>query len=919
MIKKSLAVAISSAVGLSVLGFSQTILADENTENNAAPIEEVVITGSSIKRDLDGALPVQIISKVEIERSGVGSVGELVQSLPAMQGFTTTADSVGGSGGGIVTANLRDLGDQYTLVLLNGRRMAPADSGSSIDLSNIPLSAVERVEVLTDGASALYGSDAIAGVVNFILKDSVEGTSISARMDTPQEQGGESWSFDVTTGFGDIDMDGYSVVLSYSHHRQDQLASKDRDFAKSGIITFDHPSYTQQMYFFNGSGNAIPGNARVKYIDGDGVEQTRVFNPYSAANGDCAENTSPIGDECWFDYTSTIEIIPESDRDSFFANARFRFSDNLEGFFTGAYSTYDMTTRIAPYPTGWVRLPNDSDLVMNEVLPHLTDEELAGLTSVDGRWRALPASNRTTEWLSNSLNLTFGLEGNFGDIDYSGAVTHSVNDRDQRYPTGWLLREPFQEAVSNGDFNIFAHPGDFTDADMAALAPTIYSGDWDNEKITVSAIDGKASMPVFEMNGGEAQVAVGFDYRTTRYDRTISESNANEELLFLSKDTPYDMERSQWGMFAEMLLPVTDTLEVTLATRFDEIGAVKDKINGGDINESDSDLTYKVSALWNVTDYMSLRASYGTGFKAPSMREIGEPLSEFGVTSGNFACPFPAGDPLAEFCLSGESQYNVFRQGYAGLKSETSTQYSFGAVFTASSGFSATIDYWNIEMKDLVERLEEAQIFANPQQYRDLFTTKPNLSTSEDELAIIQAAVNVGSSSNSGIDYNFRKSYELSFGELSTSLSGTHFLESESSLTGSSLGRFGADAAVTFRDIIKLNAVLDHGNFTHSVSLNYRSGYSDQLQWVTLLESDGSFGDDIQVQMQVPSYTTIDYQTQYRMMDDSLVLAFGINNLGDKEPPLSLRTEGAGHQVGWDPRYVDPYGRTLYFKADYSF
>ena len=123
--------------------------------------------------------------------------------------------TMGGSGGGIQTASLRDLGPQYTLVLLNGRRMAPADSGGTIDLNSIPLSAIERVEVLTDGASALYGSDAIAGVVNFILKDSVEGTQVSARYSNPQESGGKDWTFDISTGFGDFDNDGYNVVLSY--------------------------------------------------------------------------------------------------------------------------------------------------------------------------------------------------------------------------------------------------------------------------------------------------------------------------------------------------------------------------------------------------------------------------------------------------------------------------------------------------------------------------------------------------------------------------------------------------------------------------------------------------------------------------------------------------------------------------------
>ena len=138
-----------------------------------------------------------------------------------MQNYFHPADSVGGGGGGVTSANLRGIGSQYTLVLLNGKRLAPADSGSTIDLSGIPLAAIERVEILTDGASALYGADAIAGVVNFILKQSVDGTTIQARYDMPEESGGESWNASIVTGFGDIYEDGYSFVFTYNHTEQD--------------------------------------------------------------------------------------------------------------------------------------------------------------------------------------------------------------------------------------------------------------------------------------------------------------------------------------------------------------------------------------------------------------------------------------------------------------------------------------------------------------------------------------------------------------------------------------------------------------------------------------------------------------------------------------------------------------------------
>jgi len=428
-------------------------------------------------------------------------------------------------------------------------------------------------------------------------------------------------------------------------------------------------------------------------------------------------------------------------------------------------------------------------------------------------------------------------------------------------------------------------------------------------------------MPVFEIGGGDVMLASGFDYRTTNYDRSISEANANEDLLFLSQDTPYELDRDQWGLFVEALFPILSNLEVTGSIRYDDISAVSDELNGGDIDSGDDAVTYKISALWNAADTVAFRGSYGTGFKAPSMREIGEPLSDFGVTSGNFDCPLSPPDPLASTCLPPDSQYNVFREGSADLEFETSKQYTFGIVLTPWERFDFTLDYWNIELEDLVERLTENQIMDNPDIYRHLYTTKTNQATQVEELAIIQAAINAGERNTSGIDYAINKGFDLNWGQLDVGLNGTYMIEAESSLTGSSLGRFGDDDNVIFRNIINLHASLYHGDFTHTVFVNYRSGYHDQEQEVEVLGTGAALGDGPtkDVQLKIGTYATIDYQLRYMMLEDKLGLTVGVQNLADEEPPLSLRTSGSGHQVGWDPRYTDAYGRTWYLQAAFSF
>ena len=920
-------------------------------------LEEVIVTGSAIKRkDLDGALPVDIYNAEEIARTGITNVAELIETIPAMQNYYTPADSVGGGGGGVRTANLRGIGSQYTLSLLNGRRMAPADSGSLIDLSGLPLAAIKQVEILKDGASALYGSDAISGVANFILKDSVEETSLSYRSDQPSESGGANQIFSLVTGFGNLEENGYSVVITLSGEEQDALASVDRDFAKTGLLSFRHGN--RALYFGQTSANAIPANAYIYTrsigIDDEGQamleeDKGRTFNPYRENNNDlCASQNTPVGEACGFDYTSTIEIIPEHERTSLFVNGKVNIADAVILFGTLLVSEHKLTSRIAPYPTGEFNLPLDSDLVRNEVLPHLTGVELdqtllrnsdgtlyvnkktgknEAATRITASWRALPAGNRTTEYNTDSFNLTWGVNGTAGDIDYTFAVTHAQTTIAQDYPTGWLLEEEFVAASGSGAFNVFADSGSFSAADVAALAPTVYHGDWDESEVTMTALDAGLSMPVFDMRGGEAFLAVGVDYRETIYERSISAANRDEIILFVSMDTPYELERSQYGVYAEILFPVLDSLEVTASLRYDDIGSVEDNIRQLGNNDGDDETTYKVSVRYDAADWLALRGSYGTGFKAPSMREIGEPRSEFDVTADDFPCPFAADDDLAALCKGGETQYDVFREGYLALTFERSEQYTAGFVLTLPDDFDFTVDFWSISIEDQVTRLTAAQIFAGAETYRDLFTSKENSATGRDELAIIQAAVNATTQDSVGIDYALNKGIDFNWGYLDLGLNWTYMRKSTSSLTGSSLGRYGDDEKVVFKHQIVAEATLNHGSFTHNLRVTSRSGYDDQPQEV---EVTGTLDDDDipvplgqgpmeTIQLTIKQTYKVDYQLHYSLFEDSLALTFGLNNVFDEKPPLSLRSGDPGHQVGWDPRYADPFGRTYYLSAEYSF
>src|SRR5450830_1058845 len=348
MVLKEKSVVLSVKVALSLLasGICATSFAQETAEN----VQKIEITGSSIKRIYkEGALPVQLLSKEAIARTGANTIADLIQKLPAMQGFTTQSSAVGTNSGGRVSASIHNIGEDYTLVLLNGRRVAPQGSGSSVNLNAIPMSAVERVEILTDGASALYGSDAIAGVVNFILKKNQQGGNVEFTYGGPEEKGGNAWNANVTYGFGNLEEDRFNVLVSYRHDEQSTLRAVDRSFADTSYVKFARNG--NRYLWDRTSTSASPAGATVSY--NNPKSSSTAFTLYLRQNGACPSNSyvtvsNPLA--CGFDTGSTVEIVPQSKRDSLFTKGTYKLNDSLNAFAEVAYSRYDLTARIAANP-----------------------------------------------------------------------------------------------------------------------------------------------------------------------------------------------------------------------------------------------------------------------------------------------------------------------------------------------------------------------------------------------------------------------------------------------------------------------------------------------------------------------------------------------------------------------------------------
>jgi iron complex outermembrane receptor protein len=885
-----------------------------------APIQRVEITGSSIKRIVkEGALPVQVISKETIARTGATTVADLIQKLPAMQGFTIEAIAAGTNSGGRTTASIHDLGSSYTLVLLNGRRMAPLqDSGSQVNLNSIPMSAVERVEVLTDGASALYGADAIAGVINFILKKNYQGLAVEAGLGAPQHPGGKNVNASITGGFGNLDTDHYNVLLTYRHDEQKQLKAPQREFGKTAYIPYDNDG--NHYIYDRTSTSTAPANVNVAFKT-PAANPAIGFNPYYKINNKCADqnflytfNVPGKTQYCSFDFAAQVEIVPESKRDTLFASGRVKLGENATVFADLSLGRFDLTARIASNPVS-VAVPIGSASYNKYVLPYLTPAQALDAKTATATFRAVDWGTRDSQTITDVRHLVTGVEGSAFGWDYNSALTYSKYAIDERYTGGYLLNTEFRAMIADGSLDPFAPIGTQSDATKAKIPSSIFMGSIREASSVMKGADAHASRELFKMAGGMAQVGLGLEYRELHQVQTASAAAKNGTIYSFSAPAENDYTRDTTGAFAELNLPVLSNLELSAAMRYDNYSAVKDALAKKDVGSSQSANTYKLTARYTPTSAVLLRASYGTGFKVADQDSIASPVVAAGFTSGSYTCPPALNTENTVYCRPGKTQYNVSRGGNQNLSPEKSKQYTMGFRIDASQNVTFGADLWDVQMTNQVSAVSEVQAFADPVKFRQLFSTFNDPATGIPFWSFLSAPINIGRTHNRGIDWDFTVGEKYSFGKMSLNVNGTYMLKSDYTTPGTdnvwtnSMNTYGINDAVTFRNVMRATVSLQSGALLNSFSLNYRNGYADALTQPATAAAP--------FRLRVPSYSTIDYQGKYDISKMWEVRA-GIKNLMDKEPPLSLRTS-SGHQVGYDPRYADTMGRTLYLNTSYKF
>jgi len=852
------------------------------------PVQKVTVTGSSIKQIAgETALPVTVMKAEEFVSKGMTTIEEVLSSVSANQQYTVGATSIGFDGGGKSSANLRGLGDDRTLVLLNGRRLAnhPFD-GSSVDLYAIPFAALDRVEILRDGASHIYGTDAVAGVINFITKRSFSGASATVEAIVPQQTGGREKRGNLILGFGDLEQDGYNLFGVVDRHDQKRVRSIDRPYSSTGI----QPDYGINKT----SGTTFPANFfSAKGITGNPRFATGCFAPETvpqAGNG-----TTNMG-TCRQDYARLVDDVPDTRQTTAYMKGALRFGSYGLASLDYLHSESENISRIAPPPLTGLKMKSD-----NKWYPGGTGgtPAVAGLTGEDlsVNWRPIEAGPRTSKNLGVSDRVVLNVEGTAFGWDWVAGANYAKTRVTQDFIGGYVKDALIQPGIDAGTINPFG-PQDAQG--ISYLQNALLIGNALDTKARNSGIDVRASRDVMALPGGALAVAVGAEHRTEHSSYTVNHATVDQASIYRAtglfgvKDK--DTSRRLSAVYAEVVAPLNKTLELQLAARSDRY------------NDAGNTFNPKIGLRYQPMKQLMLRASSSTGFRAPSLYELHAPMFDtntVGAYDDPVLCPGGTAKPGVNPLTACHSVQPGRSGGNPELKPEKSRSYSYGLVVEPMKDLTASIDYWHIKVTDGIgDALTEAEIFADPEKYRDRFHYNSN-GTALDYVNLSSLA-NLGIRKSSGIDLTMQYRFpQTPIGSFDTWFNGTRvtsnvWQQTPDSEPFESIGIY--NGAVRWKHNLALRWL--NGAWSATLSQRRTSGYTDQNAVAA------------QYQRRVEANSVWTLSAAYTGFAGTTITA-GVKNLLNTDPPFS--NQNANPQTGYDPRFADPVGRAYFVRLTHKF
>ncbi|MDQ6684912.1 MAG: TonB-dependent receptor [Pseudomonadota bacterium] len=840
-------------------------------------LERIVVTGSHLPRvDGETALPVQIIRREAIERSGASSVEELLQRVSANLNSSVVAVGQNNEHPNYSGVSLRGFGSHATLVLLNGRRLAnhafSDESGIGVDLNTIPVAAIERIEVLKDGASAIYGSDAIAGVVNFILRNDFRGVDAGAEQLRTQQGGGGRRHETLTIGAGNGGSDGYNAFVVIDHQQQHALNAVARSYAAT--------AYRPELGINSLSVNSFPAN----------IATPRGFvNPAAPA---CTGLTVAIGSSCRYDFVRQTDLLPPDDNVGLLARATLNVGSEAHAYVELVGSRHRTTFATAPSPANSSSLPGNQPLVVPVGSPFYPTG--LGLTGdiVDPAYRTVPAGPRVQAAISDQGRLLVGWQGTWRGWATDTALAQSTSRASYRYVSGIIDGNKLAAAFATGLINPF---GDSGAAGDVLLRSTQIFGEARRANGTTRTADLRLSRDVAEWAGRQVTVGLGIEARSEALeDRTTEAGFA--ALGGQYSDAKSGSRRAQ-AAFAEVSLPIVSLLDAQLAFRGDRYSDFGTSFNP------------KAGLRWQPLPGLVFRGSLGTGFRAPSLPELyTTQVRAVGVPIG---LPDPQRCPVTGLDSDCDLEVDFLRGGNPSLQPERSRQTSLGFVFEPAKGISIGIDWWRLKLEHTIGELFDEVVLNGDPHFEGKNIVRGPVDPAFPGLpgpilGLIELNENFGRLSASGIDVDLQlRSPRSRYGRFAVQLSGSYLGDWSVAFDGVHqqhvAGTFFFGSSLP-RWQHTLTLGWDGGPWQATLLQVWRSGYVDARPGV-----DGE-------PRRVAPYRVWDWQIAYGA-EAGLRLAIGVKNVFNSDPPFS--NQRATFQLGYDPNYADPRGRAWYVRLAY--
>lgn len=932
-LKSGLKRAASMSVMLFLLptGLSQSALAAGNAEEDNEALEEILVTGSYIKRSgYDERSPIIVFDREKMSQIGADNLIDVTNNLTFNSGsrFTNESGNLGTN-----QFNIRGLGPGSTLTLINGRRAGFSTAFSSLgnpffDTNQLPLNLIKRIDFQTDGASATYGSSAVAGVANIITRKGFEGLEISARY---QDASNTSWSTNLVAG-GSTDKARFTVYASYSTQTQNFRGDFKwlRERVDGEVDGVRDPLLSK---FFSSTGS--PGTYNGAIVDDNGNYVSSFGSSTPDANCEAAGGLVKSG-SCRLDFRDQVSIIPDEDRASLFSEYDYDITEDITVFSELSVS-YNKISRASASPSfsnglagGRVLIPGDhpfnyyvSDGAggIEYIDPSVWDNDIHTAVALRAKMRPFGAE-------TNGRDPAFPNQRHYERVYYRGLVgtNWDINDTwnlsahyvynlsTNRYQADLRINAPrFNQAVLDGIWNPFgiakSDPTHISAKDGVSVSGnTVEDADIFRYVLQTSAraeqqvLEAVLSGSVGQLPGGDIGVAVGGQYRHEEYSQVLDPTASKGQGGSPAISSPLFGQSDVYAAFAETILPVTDDVEIQLAIRHE---------SHGDLIGSTTDP--KIAARWQVSDVFAVRGSFGTAFQAPSVRQTGR-------SSGNQFIDDPSSSIGGQqICTDTGISNNVtvVTLGNENLKPTKSKNFNVGILLEPTEGLSLSLDVWHFNYRDLIAQGDEAQSLVDAQcagvaDGGAIVQNSAVIRTASGQLSRIETSfVNEGSVITNGLDIALNYRLEIgSAGDLNFGINASYVnkfdiqrAEGEDIIEGAGNlnSRNAFKAMPKWRTNFRIGWALD--NHSANASLRYMSSYNnDKVSQDNDVDIDAFYAVDIRYS----------YAKEWNNGNVTQV-SVGVNNLFDRDP------SDYGTRPGYDATTHDIRGRVMYISAKQLF